>query len=138
MDRRARDDDSVRDEVAATTADFLAAVRAGDARAAATAYAEDAQLLAPYTEPLTGRTEIEAFWRAGIDSGVTEVRLHACAATGGRELAYEIGRYELRLRAEDGEVVHETGHYLLVHARQPDGTWRREAEMLGPDRSEQV
>ena len=138
MGRSERYDGAARREVAATTAYFLAAVRAGDAAAAATTYAEDAQLLAPYTEPLTGRTEIEAFWRAGIDSGVTDVTLQVCSSVGGRDLSYEIGRYELRLRAEDGEVVHEIGHYLLVHARQPDGSWRRKVEMLGPDRSAQV
>lgn len=138
MNRRARDDGTARSEVASTTAAFLAAVRAGDAGAAAAAYTDDAQLLAPGTKPLTGRTEIEAFWRAGIDSGVTEVRLHVSSTSCSRELAYEIGRYEMRLRAEDGAVVRESGHYLLVHSRQPDGSWRREAEMLGPDRSAHV
>jgi ketosteroid isomerase-like protein len=119
--------------IAQTTADFVTALRGGNAAAASAVYADDAQLLAPSAELFAGREAIAAFWRAGPESGIAEVELEQLTLEGAESVAWEIGRYSFRLEPADGQPVAEHGKYLLVHARQADGTWGRAVEMFNPD-----
>jgi ketosteroid isomerase-like protein len=119
--------------IAEARAAFVAAVKRGDAREAARVYAKDARLLAPSAELIEGRKAIEAFWRAGIEAGVADVDLDALELDRQDGLAYEIGRYALRLRPAEGGTVVDRGKYLLVHERQSDGSWRWAVEMFNPD-----
>jgi ketosteroid isomerase-like protein len=112
---------------------FVAALRHGDAKAAARVYADGAKLLAPSAELIKGLRAIEAFWQAGVDSGICDVELDALELERRGRLAYEIGSYALRLRPADGETVVDRGKYLLIHARQTDGSWRWAVEMFNPD-----
>jgi uncharacterized protein (TIGR02246 family) len=121
------------DGIDAARARFSAALERGDAQEAAAVYADDARLLPPSAELLQGRGAIEAFWRAGLDAGVSGVELETVELERGGSLAYEIGRYALRLRPAEGGTVVDRGKYILVHARQKDGSWRRAVEMFNPD-----
>ena len=56
-----------------TRAAFVAALKDGDAKAASHVYADEARLLAPSAELIQGREAIEAFWRAGLEAGISEV-----------------------------------------------------------------
>jgi ketosteroid isomerase-like protein len=97
------------------------------------AYAEAARLLPPSAELMEGREAIEAFWKAGLEVGISDVELETLEFHRQNGLAYEIGRYALRLQpAEDGAIV-ERGKYVLVHERQRDGSWRWAVEMFNPD-----
>ncbi|MDX6480972.1 MAG: hypothetical protein QOG85_1482 [Gaiellaceae bacterium] len=115
-----------------TRADFVAALRAGDAAAASALYADDAKLIAPSAELLRGRTAIESFWRAGLEVGVCDAELESLELGIEEGLAYEIGRYALTVEPADGASVVDHGTYLLVHERQADGSWRRAVEMFTP------
>jgi ketosteroid isomerase-like protein len=119
--------------IAETSAAFVAALKDGDAKAACIAYADDARLLAPSAEVMRGREAIEAFWRAGLDSGIAEVELETLELERHDGLAYEIGRYALWLRPLNDAAVVDRGNYVLVHERQGDGSWRRAVEMFNPD-----
>jgi ketosteroid isomerase-like protein len=121
------------DAIATTRAAFVEALARGDATAAAAVYTDRARLLPPAAEAMEGRDAIEAFWKAGIESGVSEVELETMAFDSRGSLAYEIGRYALRLRDVNGGTVVDCGKYVLVHQRQLDGTWRRAVEMFSPD-----
>jgi len=132
MDGHARNGDH-EDVIDASRAAFAAALRGGDAAAAAAVYSEDASLLPPSAEPLKGRDAITAFWRAGVEAGISDVELDALELERVGGLAYEIGRYALRLRPAGGATVVDRGSYVLVHAQQTDGSWRRAVEMFSPD-----
>jgi len=119
--------------IARTKDDFVAALRNGDAAAASAIYADDAQLLAPSAELFAGRDAITAFWRAGLEAGVSEVEFEALQLDREGGFAFEIGRYAFRLEAVDGGTVVDRGKYVLVHRRQEDGSWRRVVEMFNPD-----
>jgi uncharacterized protein (TIGR02246 family) len=123
----------VDEAVAETRAAFVAALHDGNATAAAAVYADDATLLPPAAELLRGREAIRSFWSAGVEAGISEVELVALELERDGGFAYEIGRYALRLQPADGDAVVDRGKYLLVHARQADGTWRRAVEMFSPD-----
>ena len=119
--------------IAETRAAFVAALGGGDAAAASALYAEDARLLAPSAELIEGREAIADFWRAGLQAGVAAVELEAIEVERSDSVAYEIGRYVLRLQAETGEDVVDRGKYMLVHEQQPDGSWLRAVEMFSAD-----
>ena len=79
MDGRRRDG-RLEDALAETRAAFVFALQDGDAKSASAVYTEDARLLAPSAEVMEGRKAIEGFWRAGIETGLAEVGLHALEA----------------------------------------------------------
>lgn len=95
--------------------------------------AEDATLLPPSTDVVRGRQAIEIFWRAGIEAGISDIELEALETERHDGLAYEIGRYAIRLKPADGGRVVDRGKYLLVHTRRPDGSWQRRVEMFNAD-----
>ena len=125
----------IRHRVESARQDFCDAVAAGDARAAAAAYAEDAVLLAPQSEALRGRADIESFWEAGIAAGVVSIRLESSFLTVDQHLAYEIGRYCLRMTPTAEGTVTDRGTYVHVYVPQADRHWLRVAESLHPDRT---
>jgi ketosteroid isomerase-like protein len=112
----------------------MAALRGGDGPAAASAYTDDARLMAPSAELLAGRPSIARFWQAGIDAGVDSIELHAVdLVIESDDTAHEIGRYVLRLTSPSGEAVVDRGRYMLVYRREADGAWRRAAETFNPE-----
>jgi ketosteroid isomerase-like protein len=123
----------VDDAIAGTRAGFVAALMRGDAAAASVAYADDARLLPPSAELIQGREAIKAFWEAGLEAGISAVELETLKLEATGAFAYEIGRYVLRLDPHDGAPVIDRGKYVLVHARQEDGSWRWVVEMFNPD-----
>ncbi len=112
---------------------FAAALRSGDAAAAAAIYADDATLLAPDADVVRGRSAIERFWRTGVETGIEQVELVVLELQQRGEVAFEVGRYALFLAPESGAPVIDRGRYLVVHRVEPDGRWRRAAEMFSPD-----
>jgi uncharacterized protein (TIGR02246 family) len=113
---------------------FASALQAGDAVAAADAYADDATLVAPAAEVFHGRSAIERFWRTGIETGIARLELTVLDLRQRGEGAFEVGRYALHVAPESGGVIVDRGRYLVVHRADADGRWRRCAEMFSPDR----
>jgi uncharacterized protein (TIGR02246 family) len=117
-------------EIDAINARFVAALAAGDAGAAVAAYAADGTLVAPAGDVVQGREAIERFWRSGIDLGLSRAEYEAIDHCRGRELAFEVGRCRLHLESGDGPPRTELGSYLVVYARDDDGSWRRAVDMF--------
>ena len=113
---------------------FRAALRRGDAEAAAEFYVADAVVLSPSVPPVRGRPGVQAFWQAGIDAGIADAQFRAIEVSAA-ELAYEFGDYSIRVVPTEGEPVIEYGQYVRVQRRLADGTWGYALEMLGPDGS---
>jgi ketosteroid isomerase-like protein len=137
MDRRTASEPA--EGIATARAGFLTALRRGDAGSAAEFYTVDARLLAPSAVVVVGPAAIARYWQAGLEAGVEGLELECeqieLEPSGG--LAYEIGRYVMRMRPLEGAVVVDRGRYLLVHRREPDGSWRRAVETFNPDGSPQ-
>ncbi len=121
------------DPIAVTRKAFVSALHDGDPAAAASVYTPDARMLPPAAEPVEGRVAIASYWQAGVDAGLTDVSFEAQELRRFDGVAYEIGRYSLRLEPADGTAVVDRGHYVLVHERQDDGSWRFAVEMFNPD-----
>jgi ketosteroid isomerase-like protein len=124
----------LRDDVIGKARDaFVGALESGDATAASASYTSDARLLAPSAELFRGRAAIERFWLAGLDTGISDVRLETLELVRRNGFAYEIGRYELGLRPADEMPVVDRGKYVRVHEQQADGSWLWALEMFNPD-----
>ena len=108
-----------RSEIDALNATFVQGLEKGDAGVVASAYAPDARLLPP-GEPAASGSAIQAYWQGAIDSGVSGGALKTVSVEEHGDVAVEEGSYELR---GGGEVV-DRGKYVVVHRRQPDGTWK--------------
>jgi ketosteroid isomerase-like protein len=119
-------------EIAAVRDAFAHALREGDVSALAKLYDEDARLVAPEAAPLRGRRDAASFWQAGVDSGITGVDLEPDEVELLPTVAWEVGRYVLRLQSSRGDPFEDRGRYLLVY-RLDAGSWRRAAEMFAPD-----
>lgn len=122
----------------AANARFAAGIRGHDPSAASAGYAPNARLLAPSADLIEGRTGIESFWRAGLDAGIRDVARVPVRIEARGSIAFEIGRYAIRLRPPDGSCVVDRGSYLLVHERTAAGSWTWTLEMFTPEGAPQV
>ena len=117
------------DDVLHSTATLADALARGDAAAAALLYADDGRLLTSASELLSGRAEIEEYWRAGIAFGLSRLEVTPIELRVTGRIAIEIGRYAIALATAD---VAERGKYVVLHRLQPDGTWRRGVDVFNP------
>lgn len=122
-------EDGVRDATLAL-ADALAR---GDAVAAAQLYVDDGKLLSPAAELISGRLDIEAYWRAGIAFGLAGIELDPVELEVVGGVAIEIGRYVLAVGGDGAASVKDSGKYLVLHRRERDGAWRRAVDVFNPD-----
>ena len=106
---------------------LTSAVARGDAARAATLYTPDARLIAPSADVIAGRDAIEAYWRAGVDVGVSRLELETTEVREEGGLAVEIGSYAIHAGLVD------RGTYVVLHRREPHGSWRRAIEVFNSD-----
>lgn len=128
-------DPELEERIGDARAAFVAAMGAGRPGDAAANYAPDARLLAPAAQVIGGRDAIEAFWRAGLEAGVSGIDLQPLEVDCRDGAVYEIGRYTLRVAVAEGDTAEESGSYLLVHRKQADGSWAWAIETFSPDRT---
>lgn len=115
-----------------------AAFNAGDGKALADLYTEDAMLLPPGAERIEGRGKIAEFWQGAIDAGLADPSLEAVEVVESGDLAYEVGTLSITAPGEDGEPMPASGKYIVIWQRGDDGTWRlhRDIWNLNPPPSE--
>ncbi|MFQ5797807.1 MAG: YybH family protein [Bacteroidota bacterium] len=122
------------EDVAATRSTreaYVQAVLAGDSAATGAQFTEDAVLMPPNQPLVEGRSDIGA-WYASFT--VTEVTLTEAQVDGGGGLGYERGTYSVTSSTEDmPEAVSDTGKYLLILRKQPDGSWRWAVDIWNSD-----
>jgi uncharacterized protein (TIGR02246 family) len=120
-----------RSDIDSLNTTFMQAMQKGDAELAASVYAPDARILPPGTEPLTGPA-IQTYWQGMLDTGMTDGVLETRTFEEHGDVAVEEGQYEARV----GDQVVESGKYLTVHRRQPDGSWKMGLDIWNSSRPE--
>jgi len=114
----------VRQAIEEANAKLGEAVRMGNAAALASLYTEDAKLLPPNSEMITGREGIEAFWGGGLQMGIKDATLTTVEVLGMGDMVCEIGKVELVIQPEGQEAIADTGKYLVIWKKTSDGTWK--------------
>ncbi|OZG74335.1 DUF4440 domain-containing protein [Hahella sp. CCB-MM4] len=100
--------------------EFMATFSQGDSAGISAFYTENAQLMAPHNDFLTGRQAIQAAFQSFMDMGIIAMNLDTLEVEGSGDLAYEVGKYSLEI--EGGQVVDE-GKYIVVW-KQVAGQWK--------------
>jgi len=104
--------------------DFAKALNAKDAVAAANLYTEDATLLPPGEAPVSGRADIEKYWKGAIDGGAFDVSVATTSTGSNGDLGYEVGRFQMSIKQPDGKITVEKGKYIELLKRGEGGTWK--------------
>ena len=107
-----------RSDIDALNARAMKGVESGDAALIASVYAPDARVLPPGSPVVTG-SAIQEYWEGILALGVTNGVLKTVSLEERDDVAVEEGQYEMRVGAD----VVDTGKYVVVHRRQPDGGW---------------
>jgi uncharacterized protein (TIGR02246 family) len=99
---------------------FMAAFDRGDAAGLAALYTEDAQLLPPNADFVTGRAAVQAFWQALMDRGIKAMQLITGELEDHGDTGIDVGRY--RLFGKGGQEF-DQGKYIVI-LKQVDGEWK--------------
>ncbi len=120
-------------ELAQVNRDFVKALNAKDAVAAAKCYAEDASLLPPGEAIVTGRAAIQKYWQGFLDgAGYVDGSVSTITTGSNGDLGYEIGTADLHLKGSDGKVMTEKIKYTVVLKRSAEGKWCQTYDMWNP------
>ena len=103
---------------------FSEAFARGDFKALAAMYTEDALVLPPEGEIVTGAPAIEAFWKGVRDSGVKGATLIVTDVSSSGDMAAEVGKAVLTIKPPNQPELSQTVKYLVVWKRQKGGTWK--------------
>jgi ketosteroid isomerase-like protein len=117
---------AARRTIGEANAEWLRAMKRGDAVAIAAPYADDAVFVTSSGESVRGRESIVALMRGRLKSGGRaidgEIVQDGLAAVGGK--IYEWGHASLKLARENAAPTAFKGRYLTVWAPDSAGHWR--------------
>ncbi len=102
-----------------TNQQWMAAFSKGDAAGVAACYTEDAQLLPPNSEIVSGREAVQANYQETMNAGLN-VRLESVELESHGDTAYEVGR--AITTGEDGQTIDES-KYIVIWKKVGDA-WK--------------
>lgn len=111
------------EELGQMNRDFAKALTAKNAVAAADLYDENASILPPNEQIVTGRANIQAYWQGAIDAGIIDATVKTIDAKSSGDLGYEIGTYTLRFLGAQNDTMVEEGKYTEILKRTKEGNW---------------
>lgn len=117
--------------IEASLAEWVKGALANDWAAVAATYTEDAVLMPPNSPIVEGRANIQAYFE-GFPP-VRELTATNVEVLGQGDTAYVRGTYTMTIAAEDAEAIMDTGKYLEVRKKQPDGSWLLHRDMFSSD-----
>jgi uncharacterized protein (TIGR02246 family) len=111
-----------RQDIEAQEARWLQAFNGGDAAGVARLYIENGRVLPPNNDIVQGRSAIEAFVKEFLQMDPSMsfglLTVHESA-----DLCAAVGRYEMELHPQGADAQTDSGKFVEVWTRQPDGSW---------------
>jgi uncharacterized protein (TIGR02246 family) len=107
-----------------------------DAAKTAAFYAAEGSML-PFNGPIVnGRAKIQEAWaglmaKPGFSLHFEPTRIVVAKS---RDVAFDVGTFELTMNDEHGKPATVTGKYLVAWAKQKDGQWKAEADSFNTDK----
>jgi len=123
--------DADRTALRAATDSFVQRVRRADWPAAAKLFGQTAVFMPMQQRAVTGQANIEAWMKAFPPISAFDVKV--VSVDGGEDIAYIAGIYIMTITPPGGKPIVDTGKYLTVSRRQPDGSWPIVADIFNSD-----
>lgn len=115
-----------RNAIREQTAMFSDAVNSKDFAKATSQYTDDAVFLPAYSPAVSGKANIQR-WMEAFPT-FTNFKAVSEEIEGTGDLAYNRGTYEM-----DMGPVHDTGKWIEILRKQPDGTWKVIRDIFNSD-----
>jgi ketosteroid isomerase-like protein len=112
--------------IRAADAAWLKAYQAKDVGKSVGFFDEQGSMLVPNSPILTGKDAIAKFIARGFALQDYQITWHpnqAGVAVSG-DLGYTSGTYTMSFKDVSGKTISDTGKYLMVWKKQPDGEWK--------------
>lgn len=122
--------DEIRAIIEAQVAGFVATFNRGDAAGVAALYTEDAKLLPPNADVMSGRDAIQAFWQGAMDMGIKSAEIDVLEVEGYGDTATDVGAF--KLWAEGGQLLDE-GKYIVIWKRRRN-EWKLHRDIFSSSR----
>jgi ketosteroid isomerase-like protein len=106
-----------------------------DAARFASFYSDTGSAMPPNAPIATGRGNVQALWaqrmaQPGFDLRFGPTRIEVAQS---KDIAFDIGTFELKLNDEQGAPMSIPGKYVVVWKKQKDGNWKAEADIFNTD-----
>ena len=102
----------------------IAAWNSSDAAALAATFADDAILMEPNLAAIEGKQAIQASYEAGFKEKAVKCTITPLETQLVGDWAYVRGNYTSAITPKSGKPIEESGKYLDIVKRQPDGSWK--------------
>ncbi len=103
---------------------YAAAVNSSDAAAVAATYADDGIEMPPDQAATEGRQAIQAQYETLYKENALKFALTSLETQVAGDWAYDRGTYTVTVTPKSGKPMGQTGKYLEINKRQPDGSWK--------------
>ena len=110
--------------------EWLTTFNGGNAAGVAAIYHNDARVLPPNAEIITGRSDIESFCKEFIQTGA-QLTFNVLTLHESPDLCAAVGTYVMTFPADSG-VPNDTGKYVEVWVRE-NGTWSITDDIFNSD-----
>jgi uncharacterized protein (TIGR02246 family) len=111
--------------------EFAKAANTKDFASAAGNYADDAGLMPPNGQVVTGRDAIQK-WMTAFPP-MSDFRVEVVDVDGRGDLAYVRGNYSLTIQAPGAPPTPDHGKYLEIWRKQSDGSWKIKWDIFNSD-----
>ncbi len=127
---------SEEDQIRSLDKAWVQAVQSKDAAKSASFYAEDGSAF-PFNAPIAeGKAKVQEMWAGlmakpgfGLTFAPTKI-----VVSSAKDMAYDIGTFELKLNDASGSAMTIVGKYVVVWAKQPNGDWKVKADIFNTDK----
>jgi len=127
--------DAIAKTLTALDEEWSQAAATRDAERVASFYADDAIAYPPNEQIAIGRPIAKNVWASYFADPTFSIswRTTRAGAAGSGDLGFTAGTYEDAFTRPDGITVRETGKYLCLWQKQPDGRWKAIHDMWNTD-----
>ena len=125
--------DAVRTLTGIQNGQYMAAYNGKDAAAVASLHTEDVVVLPPNLEMMKGREAVQDAIAAEINAGATDLALTTLDVYGSGDLAYEIGRYALKVKQDEQILMQDSGKYIVVWEQVSKDNWLIKVDIWNTD-----
>jgi uncharacterized protein (TIGR02246 family) len=123
--------DDLRAAMEADNARWLAAYNTNTPAAFPAMYTDDAVVLPPGSEPVSGRQAIGRFWEDRLKPGNrNDHTFDIVSLRQDGQYAYQVARWTLNVMNKAGEPTKVSGNTVRIFQHQPDGAWLAEVHIF--------